>query len=159
MTGRSRHIFASTEIVTAALRLAPHLDRINSFERVCFERASPATSATDLRISRRISLFRYSRGQGNLTLATQVFQVRWVLSDGLMVFSRNDIDFAPSFTCRFDTNLHILSKGSQEIHQTFDREGASSVAHQCGDVRLFDPEDPSRFGLGEVTLPDKPVNL
>jgi len=85
--------------------------------------------------------------------------VREVVSDGLVVFSGNDVDFAPSFTRRFDTNLHILSKGSQEIHQTFDREGAGSVAHQCGDVRLFDPEDPSRFGLGEVTLPDKPVNL
>jgi hypothetical protein len=39
-----------------------------------------------------------------------------------MAFLCNDVDFAPSFTRRFDTNLHILSKGSQEIHQTFDRE-------------------------------------
>ena len=61
-TGRSRHIFASTEIVTSALRIVPHLRPDNSVERVCFKRASPDTPPTDLRISSRISLFRYSRG-------------------------------------------------------------------------------------------------
>ena len=51
-----------------------------------------------------------------------------------MVFSCNDADFAPSFTRRFDTNLRILSPGSQD-HQTFDRErtgGCASVTGTCG---------------------------
>ena len=33
------------------------------------------------------------------------------------------------------------------------------VAHQCRDVGLFDPEDLSRFHLGEVTLSNKAINL
>jgi hypothetical protein len=51
-TGKSRHIFASTEIITGVLRdsILPtitHLRPVNSSDKDAFHRASPATPATD----------------------------------------------------------------------------------------------------------------
>ncbi len=56
-------------------------------------------------------------------------------------------------------NLHVLPEGGEKIHQPFDGESARAVAHQGGDVRLLDAQDPSGFGLPEAAAFDKTVNL
>ena len=64
----------------------------------------------------------------------------------MMVLSGSDVDFAPSFMRRFDTNLYLVCKAVRKsIRRSTERESASDP-HQCGGVPLFDPEDLSRFG-------------
>ena len=58
-----------------------------------------------------------------------------------------------------DDNLHILSERGEEVHEALDGKGSGAVAHQCGNVRLLDAENLSRFRLLEAALLDEAVDL
>ena len=45
------------------------------------------------------------------------------------------------------------------IDEAVDREGAGPIAHQSGDMRLFDAEDLSRFDLRHAAILDEQVDL
>jgi hypothetical protein len=60
---------------------------------------------------------------------------------------------------RLHGDLDVLAKSGEKIHEAFDGEGASAIAHQGRDVRLFDAEDLASFRLLEAALLDEAVNL
>ena len=60
---------------------------------------------------------------------------------------------------RLHGDFDVLAKSGEKIHEAFDGEGASAIAHQGRDVRLFDAEDLASFGLLEAALFDEAVNL
>ena len=49
-----------------------------------------------------------------------------------------------------DGNLHVLSKRGQEFHQPANWKTPGPVAHEQGDVRLFDAERHGGFGLRHI---------
>src|ERR1700733_5442957 len=56
-------------------------------------------------------------------------------------------------------NLDILSKGSKELHEAFDRKGSRTVAHEGRDVWLLNVQDFSGLGLLQASRLKEPVNL
>jgi hypothetical protein len=50
-------------------------------------------------------------------------------------------------------DLHVLAECREEVHEAFDGKGAGTIAHQCGNVRLLDAENLSRFRL--IGCPDE----
>src|SRR5260370_17335604 len=57
------------------------------------------------------------------------------------------------------SDLDILAKGGEKIHQTLDRKVPGLPAHQTRNMRLLDAKDLSRCRLGESTVFDQPVDL
>jgi hypothetical protein len=66
----------------------------------------------------------------------------------------SDGHFAVLLAGGSDGNLHVLSKRGQEFHQPANWKTPGPVAHEQGDVRLFDAERHGGFGQRHAALLD-----
>jgi len=67
--------------------------------------------------------------------------------------------FAVVLAGRLDGDFNVLAKGRKEIQEALDRKAARTVAHESGNVRLFDAEDVPGPGLCKAALLYEAVDL
>jgi hypothetical protein len=60
---------------------------------------------------------------------------------------------------RPDGNLHVMAEGNQEVHESFNRKIAGTVAHQRRNVGLLGAQYGPRLRLREMAIFDDAVDL
>jgi hypothetical protein len=67
--------------------------------------------------------------------------------------------FAVFLACGLEGNFHVPAQSGEKVHEAFDGKGTRPIAQQGRNVRLFDAQNLSSFGLLEATLFNDAVDL
>src|SRR5690242_5407235 len=78
---------------------------------------------------------------------------------GPVAGSGDEGNLALSFPRGLYGDLYVLAEGGEKVHETLHGKRAGAIAHQGGNVRVFDAEDLPGFSLLEAAFFDEAVDL